>query len=387
MEKGEDLALAYAHHTRDVLKRIVSQESSRSEPALRGLVHEAELLAEAILDTVREPLLVLDSDLRVHLANREFYIAFQVEPANTLDRLVYELGNGQWDSPALRRLLEEILPRNAFFHDYEVKHEFPGIGRRIMHLNARKLRRREDQRELILLAIHDVTEEHARREQQQTTIKALERTEESLRAIIEEKQMLLQEVHHRVRNNLQVIGSLLSLQAEELHEDGERRALQVAQHRVQSIADVHDLLYVSSSAGVIDLRVYTQRLSDNLSMAYGVSNRIEAHIEGGQMTLDARRAVLVGLLLNELISNAYKHAFPGNRTGRVTIDISASEDEAILSVTDTGVGTPANPESKRPGSLGLRLIHMMAQQLRGTVTLHSAQGTTVEIRFPLLAKS
>jgi two-component sensor histidine kinase len=198
--------------------------------------------------------------------------------------------------------------------------------------------------------------------------------------------MLLQEVHHRVRNNLQVIGSLLSLQAEELHEDGESRAFQVAQSRVQSIAEVHDLLYVSTSAGAIDLRVYTQRLSQNLAMAYGVSDRIEACVEGGRITLDVRRAVLVGLLLNELISNAYKHAFPGNRTGRVTIGMAANEDEAILSVTDTGVGTPANPESQRRGSLGLRLIHMMAQQLQGTVALHSTQGTKVEIRFPLLAK-
>jgi chemotaxis protein methyltransferase CheR len=370
-----------------VLKRIVSQEHSlRPEPALRGLVDEAELLAEAVFDTVREALLVLDRDLRVVVANRSFYVMFQVEPVQTLDRLVYELGSGHWNIPTLRRLLEEILPHNAFLHDYEVKHEFPGIGRKAMRLNARKLRRRADQTELILLAIEDVTEEHSLREQQQTAMEALERTSEALRATIEEKTTLLQELHHRVRNNLQVIGSLLSLQAEELYEDGERRALQVAQNRVDSIAQVHDLLYISTSAGAIDLRVYTERLSQSLALAYGVGDRIQAHVEGGQITLDVRRAVLAGLLLNELISNAYKHAFPGNRTGHVTIGIRAKEAEAILSVTDTGVGTPANAESKRPGSLGLRLIHMMAQQLQGTVTLHSAQGTMVEIRFPLLAK-
>ena len=121
-------------------------------------------------------------------------------------------------------------------------------------------------------------------------------------------------------------------------------------------------------------------------MAYGVGDRIQAQIEGGEVTLDVRRAVLVGLLLNELFSNAYKHAFPGNRTGRVTIGIAADNGEVILTVTDTGVGTAPNPESKRPESLGLRLIHMMAQQLQGTVTLQSMQGTTVEVRFPLLAK-
>jgi chemotaxis protein methyltransferase CheR len=368
-----------------VLKRIVSQEPSCPEPALRGLIDEAELLAEAVFDTVQETLLVLDSDLRVLVANRSFYLTFKVEPVDTLHRLVYELGAGQWNVAALRHLLEDILPHNGDFHDYEVKHDFPGIGRKVMRLNARKLRRRSDQKELILLAIEDVTEEHTLREQQQTTIEALQRTEESLRATIEEKTMLLQEVHHRVRNNLQVIGSLISLQAGELHEDGERRALQVAQNRVQSIAAVHELLYVSSSAGAIDLRAYTQRLSDNLALAYGVSDRIEAHVEGAHITLDVRRAVLVGLLLNELISNAYKHAFPGNRTGHVTIQVTATEDEAILSVRDTGVGTAADPESERPGSLGLRLVHMMAQQLQGTVMLRSAQGTKAEIRFPLLA--
>ena len=283
-----------AGYSLDVVKRIVSQEASGPEPALRGLVDEAELLAEAVFDTLREGLLVLDSDLRVIVANRCFYMTFQVPPVDTLDRLVYELGAGQWSIPALRHLLEEILPHNGSFSDYEVKHEFPGIGCKVMRLNARKLRRRSDQKELILLAIEDVTKEHSLREQQERTIEALHRTEESLRATIEEKAMLLQEVHHRVRNNLQVIGSLLNLQADELPEDGERRALQGAQNRVQSIAEVHELLYVSTSAGAIDLRVYTQRLSENLAMAYGISGRIQAHVEGGQITLDVRRAVLVG---------------------------------------------------------------------------------------------
>ncbi|HUS12945.1 MAG TPA: histidine kinase dimerization/phosphoacceptor domain -containing protein [Pyrinomonadaceae bacterium] len=320
----------------------MAEESSRREPALRGLVDEAELLAEAVFDTVQESLLVLDSDLRVLLANRSFYLTFKVEPVDTLDRLVYELGAGQWDVPALRHLLQDILPHNGHLHDYEIKHDFPGIGRKVMRLNAHQLRRRSDQKELLLLAIEDVTEEYSLREEQQTTIEALQRTEQSLCATIEEKTMLLQEVHHRVRNNLQVIGSLLSLQAEELHEDGERRAFQVAQNRVQSIAEVHDLLYVSQSAGAIDLRAYTQRLGENLAMAYGVSDRIEAHVEGGQITLDVRRAVVVGLLLNEVISNAYKHAFPGNRTGRVTIGITVNKDEATLSVTDTGVGADSD---------------------------------------------
>jgi two-component sensor histidine kinase len=369
-----------------VLKQVVSPESSQPEPALLGLVDEAELLAEAVFDTAHEGLLVLDSDLRVLAANRSFYLMFQVEPAGTRDQFVYELGVGQWNVPELRRLLEQILPHSSSFHQYEVKHDFPHIGWKVMRLNGRKLRRRSDQKELILLAIDDFTEEHSLREQQQKTIEALQRTEATLRATIEENNMLLQEVYHRVRNNLQVIGSLLSLQAEELHEDRERRAFQVARSRVQSIAEVHNLLYVSASTGLIDLRVYTERLNKNLAIAYSAGDRVQTDVHGGQITLDVRRAVLVGLLLNEVISNAYKHAFPDNCTGCITIEMVVNEDEVILSVRDTGVGIPANLESKRPGSLGLRLIQMMAQQLQGTLALHSAEGTSVEIRFPLIAK-
>jgi PAS domain S-box-containing protein len=113
--------------------------------------------AEAIIATVREPLVVLEADLRVHTANRSFYHTFRVRPAETEGKLLYDLCNGQWDIPALRKLLGEILPRNTAFNDFEVEHDFPDIGRRAMLLNARKLHREGDHAELILLAIEDVT--------------------------------------------------------------------------------------------------------------------------------------------------------------------------------------------------------------------------------------
>jgi two-component system, chemotaxis family, CheB/CheR fusion protein len=112
--------------------------------SLRGLIEEAELLAEAMVDTVRESLLVLDHSLRIRLASRSFYLTFRVAPEETLDRLVYEIGEGQWNIPRLRQFLEDILPHDGCFRDFEVTHDFPQIGRKTMLLNARKLRRRED---------------------------------------------------------------------------------------------------------------------------------------------------------------------------------------------------------------------------------------------------
>ena len=112
----------------------------------------------SIQDSIREPLLILDSDLKVIKANRSFYKTFSVEPEETEGLLIYELGNRQWDIPQLRELLEEILPENTWFNDFEVEHNFETIGRKIMHLNARRIYGKSNRTRLVLLAIEDVTE-------------------------------------------------------------------------------------------------------------------------------------------------------------------------------------------------------------------------------------
>src|SRR3990172_3721359 len=124
----------------------------------KDLAQEAHIDAESIVATIREPLLVLDGNLRVKSANRSFYESFHVQPEETENRLIYDLGNSQWDTPSLRTLLEELLPKNTELRDFEVEHEFPIIGRRVMQLNARQLHHGEAGMPLILLAIEDVTE-------------------------------------------------------------------------------------------------------------------------------------------------------------------------------------------------------------------------------------
>src|SRR4028119_1330021 len=123
----------------------------------KPLVEDIQNFAQNIVDTVREPLLILDADLRVRSANRAFYRTFQVSPEETEDHLIYELGNGQWDIPALRTLLEDIIPQKSVFDDFELEYNFPSIGRRIMLLNARELRAGIDSG-LLVLAMEDVTE-------------------------------------------------------------------------------------------------------------------------------------------------------------------------------------------------------------------------------------
>ena len=147
--------------------------------------------AQDIVDTVREPLLMLDTTLRVQSANRAFYQTFHVSPEETENHLIYELGNGQWDIPQLRTLLEDIVPKNSVFSDFELEHDFPDIGRRVMLLNARKVIYDDPSVCTILLAFVDVTEQ-----------RAIEREKADLLMHVEEllrqKQVLLQEMQHRV---------------------------------------------------------------------------------------------------------------------------------------------------------------------------------------------
>jgi len=137
---------------------LITKKSLDSRKTRMRSMEEALDYAESIVETVREPLLVLDSDLRVVSANRGFYTTFQVSPEETENSLIYELGNHQWDIPELRRLLEEVLPQNTSFSDYLIEHEFSGIGMRVMLLNARRLYRETNETERILLAIEDITE-------------------------------------------------------------------------------------------------------------------------------------------------------------------------------------------------------------------------------------
>src|SRR3984893_2875259 len=176
---------------------------------------EVGTLARAIVDTVREPLLVLDKDLRVLAASRSFYLAFKVAKASTQGRLLYALGDGQWDIPRLRLLLEKIVPERGEMEDYEVEHEFPDIGRRTMLLNARKVFYEGNPRTAVLLGIEDVTER-----------RALEREREDLLqekdALLREKDILLEELQHRVANSLQIIAAIILMKSRSVESEETR---------------------------------------------------------------------------------------------------------------------------------------------------------------------
>src|SRR5512132_1611691 len=187
-------------------RRRAEEEVAKAAADLKAI----ETFSQNIVDTVREPLLMLDTTLRVHSANRAFYQTFHVSPEETENRLIYELGNGQWDIPALRTLLEDIVPKSSVFSDFELEHDFPGLGRRVMLLNARKLQAGHHG-ELLVLAMEDVTE---RRRVEEEVAKAKEASEMANRT----KSLFLANMSHELRTPLNAIVGYSEMLQEEAAE-------------------------------------------------------------------------------------------------------------------------------------------------------------------------
>src|ERR1700730_12882416 len=198
-------------------------------------IEDARALAQAIVDTVREPLLVLDGDLRVLAVSRSYYLTFRVDRQDVLGRPLCALGDGQWHIPALRSLLEKIIPERAAMDAFEVEHEFPRIGRRIMLLNARAVFCADQAHTTLLLAFEDVTERRAiEREKEEL----LRQTEEVRR----QKDERVRGVEDRCANNLQIIASVLMLKARTVTSEETRQHLQDAHQRVMALAAVQEHL-------------------------------------------------------------------------------------------------------------------------------------------------
>jgi PAS domain S-box-containing protein len=207
--------------------------------------------------------------------------------------------------------------------------------------------------------------------------------DEAIRASLREKEVLLKEIHHRVKNNLQVVSSLLGLQSRTIADAATRKMFQESQNRVHSMALIHEALYQSENLSKIDFPAYIDQLAAHLFRSYGADStrvRISALIADLRLPIDT--AVPCGLIVNELVSNSLKYAFPGERTGVVRIEMREEECGRIrLEVLDDGVGLPEGVGFDSTKSLGLRLVRTLADQLSGSIELTGTAGTRVAITF------
>jgi len=210
------------------------------------------------------------------------------------------------------------------------------------------------------------------------------KTEKYLKNSLIEKETLLKEIHHRVKNNLQTVSSLLDLQAESITEPKSLEAFRSSQSRIKSMALIHERLYKSENLAKIKAYEYIKNLIEYLEGTYHSSSReIEITTELKDLYLNLDVAIPCGLIINELVTNSMKYAFPHNQKGNIKVSLlSDNEKNLILSIMDNGVGIPLNFKTLNPQSLGLELVKLMVKQLNGTMAIDGTAGTKISITFP-----
>lgn len=333
---------------------LAISDVTERERFLRELEGRREF-GEKLIDSVREALLVLGWDLRVQQANQSFYERFAVAPEETQGRLVYELGNGQWDIPRLRELLETILPRETVFDDFEVEHDFEAIGRRTMLLNARKL----DHLNLILVAIRDVTDERRSATRQQA---------------------LVGELQHRVKN---ILGNVRALAAQTRRSSASLEAFHKAfDARLGALARTQDLIVRSPDEAVSLHRIVCLELQ-----ALGAEEGRQFSIEGPEVRLQPQTAQAAAMTLHELATNAAKYGALSVSAGRIAIAWSVERRGDGRRHLDFGwreQGVQLADREPKKG-FGSRVIdHSLPHMLGGSVERRfEPDGLACRLSFPL----
>jgi PAS domain S-box-containing protein len=224
--------------------------------------------------------------------------------------------------------------------------------------------------------MRDITEPH-RAELQ------LKDQDQRLRASLAEKEALLKEIHHRVKNNLQMIASLLDLQSEFLGQEDTKDVLVEMKTRVRSIAAIHELLYTAADFSRIEFRRFVEKLAqDVIAVQRKHATQVEVEIHAESVFLDMTQAVPCGLIVNELLTNALKHAFPQGRSGKIEVSFGSEQKNWRLEVGDDGIGLPAGIDPGNVNSMGFQLMQLLAQQLNGSLEVVRDAGTRFVIRFP-----
>jgi len=322
-------------------------------------------LGLALIATSTAPLLLLDRDLTVIAGSKSFCKAFQIDPATVPGSRLENIGAGEWNVPQLSSLLNATASGYAEIEGYEMDLLREGQPARRLVLNAQKLEYAGESDIRLVLSVADVTD-----------ARAAEILKEEL---LWEKDVLLQELHHRVANSLQIIASVLMQSARKVQSEESRIHLVDAHQRLMSVASLQKQL-AASRLGDVELRPYFSTLCESIgaSMIHD-RERVSLHVTADDRITTADTSICLGLIITELVINALKHAFPDNREGRIQVDYRTRGADWTLSVDDDGVGVSANPDDAKPG-LGTSIVQALAKQLDAKVSISSNNpGTKVSM--------
>ncbi len=318
-------------------------------------------------DAISDLVFIQDKDFTITKANKAFTDAIKSKPEDIIGKKCYEVlhrSDTPWPSCPFERTKKDNKSHNEEVND-------PNIGIPLLVTTSPIF---DDEGELTG-SVHiakDITER--------------KKAEGRIKASLEEKEVLLREIHHRVKNNMQVISSLLRLQSRKIEDDKSINIFRECQNRVESMALIHMQLYQSESLANIDFAEYVKELMQNLITSYDIDpGKIALTIDVEKISLGIELAIPCALLINEMISNCLKHAFGEGASGQIKISMQLSEiDQIELTISDNGVGIPEDLDFRKTESLGMQLIISLAEnQLQGEIELNKDEGTEFRIRFKM----
>src|ERR1700692_3869932 len=334
---------------------LLAIEDVSEERAARKESKSNWQLTQSIVDTIRDPLVVLENDMTIVTASKSFLTIFGITEAETHGRRVSELLQHQWDVPALRHLMEKVLPENKPIESFEIEDDFPGLGRRVFNLNARKITQPGNHSHRLLVVFEDITD-RKQRERDAVT--------------------LTNEISHRIKNNLQVVVGLIAYEAKWTAAPCVQ-GYKTMQARIGAIAQLYDLIYQTSRGRTVAVDAYLREIARTMTASLlGNMSGIKIEVEGEPVEIDPDRSVPFVLLVNELTTNAIKHAFPGGR-GCIKLCVERVGDQIELVVADDGIGMK-NLVAKSPEKRGTDYVAIFVRQLGGTIvpSKPEATGTT-----------
>ena len=329
-------------------------------------LEQEKVISDSIIDSLPGTFYLLDDELKFIRWNKNLekltgYTRDEISTMSPLDFFAED------DKAHIHAVIEKVLADGAFSLEADIVTK---EGTDIPYWFSSKPLRLHKKRYVLGLGI-DLT--------------ARKLAENALKASLKEKEILLREIHHRVKNNLQLISSLLRMQLRQIKskDEGPVEAFEDIQRRIKAMAFVHEAMYQSENLELVDAALYIQRIVANLRISSprsGQELRLETHVQS--VTLSINVALACGLIVNELVTNSLKHAFPEDREGEVVVTLeSTGEAEFQLTVSDDGVGMPKHIDLQHPESLGLELVTDLARQLNGTVEFTRSEGTEFRVRF------
>ena len=341
------------------------QTLTAARPNGQPFMDDERAMARAVVDAMREPVLLLDRGLRVVAANPAYCLTFRADRKDVQGRLIRAVDGGRWDTPKVRAMLARIRVRSIAEECREVEQDVPGSARRTLLLHARATLQHGRAGRHILLAIEDVSERRA--------------AERESARLIQQMETLLLASQHQIANSLQVIASILLLKARSVQSPETRTHLENVHWRILSVATVQRQLLGSKDAGRVALAPYLTQLCETLAASMvGESRPVSIACRVDRGTVSATEAVSMGLIVTELVINALKHAFVDDRaTGRIVVTYDLDGDTWRLAVSDDGIGKRVHAATT---GLGTSIIEALVSQLDGLLEVATGpSGTTVSI--------